>query len=136
MSGDESQQIKKALGNLAILADQSVKQHSPKLSLPQFDQLDEVTAFLVTYVFDLQRRMEYLFLALAEFGPAAEPHLARRVKSDFEYVNEGTVESLSWRERAKRAQELLLKIHEEVGPAHHRLLNYVAGVPETPSEQA
>jgi hypothetical protein len=66
MTGDTSQQITTALGNLALLADQSVKQHSPKLSLPQFDDLDEVTAFLVTYVFDLQRRMEYLFLVLAE----------------------------------------------------------------------
>src|SRR5262249_7089398 len=50
MSGDGTQQIKKALGNLALAADQSVKQHSPKLSLPQFEGLDEVTAFLVTYV--------------------------------------------------------------------------------------
>jgi hypothetical protein len=50
------------------------------------------------------------------------------VKADFDYVNEGTVESLPWRERAKRAQELLLKVHEEAGPAHQRLLSYVAGV--------
>ena len=136
MNGDGSRQVTKALGNLALLADQSVKQHSPKLSLPQLDGLDEVTAFLVTYVFDLQRRMEYLFLALAEFGPEGAPEFARRVKADFEYVNEGTVESLSWRERAKRAHELLLKVHEEAGPAHHRLLSYVAGIPDPPSEQA
>ena len=45
MNGDT--RIRKALGNLALMADQSVKQQSPKLSLPQLKQLDDVTAVLV-----------------------------------------------------------------------------------------
>ncbi len=132
MNGDAH--IKKALGNTALLSDQSVKAQSPKLSLPQLEGLDEVTAMLVTYVFDLQRRMEYLFLATAEFGPAGTPALARRLKEEYEYLNEGTVESLSWQDRARRAHELLLKLHAEVGPAHERLLDYVAGLPSADRE--
>jgi len=46
MNGDAH--IKKALGNTALLSDQSVKAQSPKLSLPQLEGLDEVTAMLVT----------------------------------------------------------------------------------------
>lgn len=133
MNGDTSQ-IKTALGNMAVLADHSVKQQSPKLSLPQLDGLDEVTAMLVTYAFDLQRRMEYLFLATAEFGPHGSPALAKRLKAEYEYLNEGTVESLPWQERARRAHELLLKLHAEVGPAHERLVEYVAGLPASEGE--
>ena len=68
MNGDTTR-IEKELGNLALMADQSVKQQSPKLSLPQIRDLDEVTAMLATYAFDLARRIEYLYLATAEFGP-------------------------------------------------------------------
>ncbi len=128
MNGDASQ-IRKALGNLALMADQSVKQQSPKLSFPQLDGLDEVTAMLVTFAFDLQRRMEYLFLATAEFAPEGTPGLARRLKQEYAYLNEGTVDTVPWQERAKRAHELLLKLHAEVGPTHDRVLEDVAERP-------
>jgi hypothetical protein len=123
---DDASKIRKALGNMALMADQSVKQQSPKLSFPQLDGLDEVTAMLVTFAFDLQRRMEYLFLATAEFGPDGSSELARRLREEYAYLNEGTVESVPWQERAKRAHALLLKLHAEVGPEHDRLLDYVA----------
>jgi hypothetical protein len=125
MNGDTTR-IKKALGNLALMADQSVKQQSPKLSLPQIKGLDEATAMLATYAFDLARRMEYLYLATAEFGPEGSPKLARRLKKERAHLNEGTVKSISWQKRAQRAQKLLLKLHAEVGAAHDRLLDKVA----------
>jgi hypothetical protein len=125
MNGDTTR-IEKALGNLALMADQSVKQHSPKLSLPQIKGLDEVTAMLATYAFDLARRMEYLYLATAEFGPKGSPKLARRLKKEHARLNQGTVKSVSWQKRARRAQRLLLKVHAEVGAAHDRLLDRVA----------
>lgn len=125
MNGDTTR-IEKALGNLALMADQSVKQQSPKLSLPQINGLDDVTAMLATYAFDLARRMEYLYLATAEFGPKGSPKLARRLNKERALLNEGTVESVSWQKRARRAQKLLLKVHAEVGAAHDRLLDRVA----------
>lgn len=128
MNGDTTR-IKTALGNLALMADQSVKQQSPKLSLPQIEGLDEVTAMLVTYAFDLARRMEYLYLATAEFGPEGSPALARRLQEERAHLNEGTVESIPWQERARRAHQLLLELHAEVAEAHDRLLNDVAAKP-------
>jgi hypothetical protein len=128
MNGDTTL-IKKALGNLALMADQSVKQQSPKLSLPQLEELDEVTAMLVTYAFDLARRMEYLYLATKEFGLEGSPELARRLKDEGAHLNEGTVDTIPWRERARRAQQLLLKLHAEIADAHHRLLEDVAAKP-------
>lgn len=125
MSGDTTR-IEKALGNLALMADQSVKQQSPKLSLPQINGLDDVTAMLATYAFDLARRMEYLYLATAEFGPKGSPKLARRLRKERALLNEGTVKTVSWQKRARRAQSLLLKAHAEVGAAHDRLLERVA----------
>ena len=122
----DTTRIEKALGNLALMADQSVKQQSPKLSLPQIRDLDEVTAMLATYAFDLARRMEYLYLATAEFGPEGSPRLARRLRKERALLNEGTVKSISWQKRAQRAQRLLLQAHARVGAAHDRLLDRVA----------
>jgi hypothetical protein len=125
MNGDTTR-IEMALGNLALMADQSVKQQSPKLSLPQIRELNEVTAMLATYVFDLARRMEYLYLITAEFGPKGSPKLARRLRRERALLNEGTVKTVSWQKRARRAQKLLLEAHAEVGAAHDRLLARVA----------
>ncbi|HEX5385235.1 MAG TPA: hypothetical protein VFW66_00895 [Gemmatimonadales bacterium] len=126
MSGDATK-VQEALGNLALLGDHPIKQSSPKIDPPTLEGLDDVTAFLVTYVLDLQRRMEYLFLATAEFGAYGSPELAADLKRDYDRLNEGTLEAVSWQERAARAQEALLAAHRRAGPAHERLLGDLAG---------
>jgi hypothetical protein len=120
----------RALGDIALASDHAVKALSPKIDLGKiaFEDLSDVEAMLATYVFDLQRRMEYFFLATQEFGRLGTPHLACRIQQENAWVNQGETHHPNWQERAKRAHALLRQLHEEVGPWHERLLGYVAGL--------
>ncbi|MGH7702712.1 MAG: hypothetical protein ACREMO_06435 [Gemmatimonadales bacterium] len=112
-----------ALGSIALLADKPVKLNSPKLqsTVPGTD--NDPVYLALTYCFDLMRRMEYIFKATESFALQGDPELARAIEVDNETLNAA---DLTWKQRAERAQGIMIRLYEEVGDRHDALLRRVA----------
>jgi|SRR5882724_6045114 len=79
---------------------------------------------LATYAFDLARKMEYVYKATREFARQADPKLAAEIKRDNDALDAlGT----DWKARAEKAEEIILRLYNEIGEEHEKLLEQVAG---------
>ena len=107
--GDELRLIKSVLG---VLPDQGVpKKDSDKLAKLNVGE-PEFQFMLATYCFNLSRRLQYLAKAAAPFAANMPPELAREILADNEQINE---EGISWKERAHRAEKIMLRLQRENG---------------------
>jgi hypothetical protein len=79
---------------------------------------------LATYCFDLARKLEYICKATLDYAPQADRQLARQVFTDNEAINEN---GLSWEARARRAEQILRNLYEEIGPRHEEFLRALGG---------
>jgi hypothetical protein len=111
-----------ALGNLAIISEKSTTRTSRKLDAVK-PRSDDAFFMLAAFCFDLSRKMNYFFRATREFGLEADPDLARLVLEDNEAIN---ANGLTWEERARAAEAIMIRSVYELGEEHERLLAKVA----------
>ena len=78
---------------------------------------------LAAYCFDLQRKMEYLYLVTRPYGESGDPDAAEERLADQLYINEP---GLSWKQRAFRAEARMLELRRRIGDDHRELLRRVA----------
>lgn len=95
----------------------------PSPDAPVRPNTQEGYFLLATYVFDLERKMEYFYRATRGFAPKGDPATARELLADEDSING---DGLTWKERAKRAEARMLELQRQIGPEHLRVLREVA----------
>lgn len=122
MAPRDSNAVKTALGNICIISEKSTTYTSRKLGSVEL-RSDEFLYLLATFCFDFSRRMDYLFKATREFAPEAMQKLASEVLDDHEAIN---ASGLTWKQRAERAEAIMLRLAGEVGEEHAKALKKAA----------
>ncbi|MGH7498306.1 MAG: hypothetical protein ACREL3_05590 [Gemmatimonadales bacterium] len=83
----------------------------------------EAFYMLATYCFDLSRKLEYLTKVARPFAEHLPPELAHEILEDTEAIN---APGLLWQERAIVAEKIMLRLLDEDGDEHDRLLKQSA----------
>ena len=122
MSTGESYSVERALADIAIISELTVKHPTNKLDISLHS--DDFLYMLATFCFDLARRQDYLWKATRGFAEQASPELAKEVLEDNERINE---EGLSWKQRAERAHEIMFKRTDEIHMEHAAAIRKAAG---------
>ena len=79
---------------------------------------------LATYCFDLMRKLNYLIKVARPFAEHIPADLAAEILKHNEAIN---ASDLSWEQRAKKAQDIMLGLYAEGGDEPERLLKQAAG---------
>jgi hypothetical protein len=116
-------EVEGALGAIGAAANRPVRRLSPKLSSVEAGSV-EGFYMLATFCFDLQRKLEYVCKANLDYISRMDPELAREIVTDNETIG---ADGLSWRERAERAEEIMLRLHREIGAQHEQGLQQALG---------
>src|SRR4051812_13965060 len=66
---------------------------------------------VAAFCFDLFRRMQYMYRLAQPFDDLIPPETAREILADHDSMN---ADGLSWRERAERAETIMLRLHGEL----------------------
>jgi len=113
--------VERALGNMCIAVDRWPQQHTPKLASVEPGSV-EGFYMLAAFVFDLSRKMKYLYKATSEFGLQGDPAFAQEVRAHNAelYVRE------SWETIARRAEAIAMGLDKEIATEHQRILDTVA----------
>ncbi len=78
---------------------------------------------LAAFCFDLSRKVNYLFQATRDFASQADPALARLMMDDNNAINE---DGLTWEQRARIAEQIMLRSVAELGNQHEQALRAAA----------
>lgn len=111
-----------ALGGIALAVDDIKVRLNPKLKSVEPGSVDGFY-LLAAYVFDVARKLEYVYKATRVFALQADPALAAQIQRDNKAI-EAT--GMRWKEAAEKAEEILLRLYREIGEEHEQLLNLVA----------
>jgi hypothetical protein len=114
--------VERALGSVCYAADRIPRLMSPKLTSVKAGS-NESYYMLATFCFDAARKMEYVFKALRPFAEGGDPDLAREIKRHNDDIN---APDLTWEERARRAESIMLELFGEIGEDHEDVLNEAA----------
>lgn len=123
MPTEDTNSVERALADICVISEKSTTYTSPKLASVKLGS-DEFLYMLAAFCFDLSRKMDYLFKATREFAPAASQALAREVLKDNNAIN---ATGLTWKQRAERAEEIMLRLAAEIGKAHDEVVRKAAG---------
>lgn len=115
--------VRRALGTICLDVDGSQQHEEPKLKSVKPGS-DEAFYMLAAFCFDLARKLDYVFKATRAFADYADRDLAGEVKADYDYLYDRRLKT--WRERAERAEEVLLRLYREIGKEHEALLTRAA----------
>jgi hypothetical protein len=77
---------------------------------------------LATFCFDLSRKFEYLSKAARPFAEQIPPELASEILDDSQAISAAT----TWKDRATRAESIMLRLHDELGDENARALQRAA----------
>ena len=105
------------LGAIALGTNNHPKGASSKLDSVGTDP-DERFYMLATFCFDLSRKLKYISLALKDFMKSADPDLAARIQHENDIINPADDPNLPWRDRARRAEDLMKKLFNEIQGVH------------------
>jgi len=123
MSHNGRPSVETAIGNIAILAEKSTTRKKAKLKSVEIGSA-EAYYMLAAFCFDLSRKMNYLFQATRDFAPEADSELAQLLIKDNNAINK---DGLTWEERARTAEAIMLRSVGELGEQHEQALQEVAG---------
>ena len=123
MSHNGRASVETAIGNIAMATEKSTTRKSEKLASVKVGS-PESYYMLAAFCFDLSRKVNYLFRGTRDFALEADPELAQVLIEDNDAINEP---GLTWEERARRAEAIMLRSVNELGEEHERVLHEVAG---------
>ena len=123
MSHNGRPSVETAIGNIAITTESSTTHKSPKLESVKVGS-PESYYMLAAFCFDLSRKVNYLFRGTRDFASEADQELARLLIQDNDAIYEP---GLTWEERARRAEAIMLRSVDELTEEHERVLHEVAG---------
>jgi len=111
-----------ALGGVSLAVDIIHTGWEPKLSSVKPGSV-EGFYMLATFVFDLSRKLEYVFKATKEFAPRADSTLAREIKQDNATLR---AHGQNWEAAAKEAEKIMLRLQTAIRGEAEQLLNQAA----------
>jgi len=111
--------IQQALGDIAAFTDVIPHHQEDKLKV---GSPEDFLYMLATFCFDLSRRMEYLWMATKRFADQGSPALDRRVLKDNRAINAPK----TWKERARIAHDIMLRLDREIAKEHAKALSKAA----------
>lgn len=113
-----------ALGSIALAANDVIKHGSPKLR--DYDSPDTQLWMVTAYVFDLARKMEFIYRATRRFAKQgkADPELARLIKEQNDVLHDP---NLSWEDTARELEKMMIGMFTEHQTEHEELLERAAG---------
>ena len=114
--------VETAIGNVAIISERSVTRRAEKLNSVSIGS-PESYYMLAAFCFDLSRKVNYMFRATRDFALEADPELAQLMINDNHAINQ---EGLTWEQRARIAEQIMLRSVTELGEQHERALQAVA----------
>jgi hypothetical protein len=114
--------VETAIGNVAIISERSVTRQTQKLDSVSIGS-PESYYMLAAFCFDLSRKVNYLFQATRDFASQADPALARLMMDDNNAINE---DGLTWEQRARIAEQIMLRSVAELGNQHEQALRAAA----------
>jgi hypothetical protein len=117
-----SPSVETAIGNLAITTERSVTRQTQKLDSVSVGS-PESYYMLAAFCFDLSRKVNYMFRATRDFALQADPELAQLMIEDNDAINQ---EGLTWEQRARIAEQIMLRSVGELGAQHEQALHAVA----------
>jgi len=119
-----SNPVDQALGNLAMIGERVTKGRTSKLDTVR--SRDEFDFMLATFCFDMARRLNYIFKATRGFAASADEALAGEVFADNERIN---ADGLTWEQRARVAEEIMIRLTGEIEGEHDALIRQAANRP-------
>ena len=115
--------LQTAVGGIALVSEKTTTWKTAKLDSVKIPT-DEDYYMLATFCFDLSRKMNYLFRATREFASDGDQDLARQLIADNDAIN---AKGLSWEQRARIAEGIMLRTVNELWEEHEQALRNVAG---------
>lgn len=102
----------------------------PKKTSKKFKGLDprsdEAYHKLVSYVLEIARKLEYVYLATRPFALEVDPALAARIKGDNARLEKYTD---NWRAYAEEAETILIELIGKTHDDHDKILDLAAAPP-------
>ena len=121
-----SEEGESALGSICLLVDSVQHGTSHKLASVEPGSVDGFY-MLAAFCFDAARKMEYMFKATRQFAEQADPRLAREIRADNDAVKKaGGGEKNYWKPTAEALEKIMLRLYNEIGNEHDRLLRDAA----------
>jgi hypothetical protein len=105
-----------------ILGNGGQKGRTPKLASVEIGSPDSVY-MVAAFCFDLFRRMQYMYKLAQPFADLIPPETAREILADHESMN---ADGLTWRERAERGEQIMLRLHGELADEWERNIRRAA----------
>lgn len=106
----EQNTLEAAIGTLdAAIRQGPIKGLTNKLASVEVGK-PEAFYMLAAYCFDLSRKLEYLAKAARPFAEHVPPELEREITADNNAIN---AKDLTWEERAKVAEKIMIRLHRE-----------------------
>lgn len=115
--------VPSVLGSISLAANTPVRRQRLKLEgleagTPEFDWM------LATYCFDLARKLEYVCKATLDYAPQGDGQFAGQILRHNDAINE---DGISWEARARRAEQILRDLYQEIGARHEDILGKLGG---------
>jgi hypothetical protein len=114
--------VERALGSACLGFERIIRLQSSKLE-SVVPGSPESYYMLAAYCFDAMRKMMYAYKALRPFAESGDPRLAREIKTHNDQIN---APDLTWEQRARRAESVMLELFAEIGEDHEDVLNRVS----------
>jgi hypothetical protein len=115
--------VKRALGNICLDVDGNQEHESPKLASVKPGSV-EAYYMVAAFCFNLTRKLHYMFKATKGFAGNADGKLAQEIKKDNEYLYDRSM--TTWKERAERAEKVMLRLYGDIHEEYERLLEEAA----------
>jgi hypothetical protein len=119
---NEHPTIEAVLGTLCVAGQPPPRGLTKKLASVKVGS-EESFYLLATYCFDLSRKLEYMTKVALSYAEHIPPAIAREMLEDTKRISAADV---PWEERAKAAEEIMLRLHEEVGKQSREALERAA----------
>ncbi len=116
MSYDQTT-IEAVMATLHVVGQPPIRGVTDKLASVEVGS-PEAFYLLATYCFDLTRKLEYFTKIARPFAEQVPPELASEILQDTEDINAGS----TWQQRAIVAQQIMIRLYQETGEEHDRLL--------------
>jgi len=114
-----------ALGTICLGVDSVQHARGPKLGSVKPGSVESFY-MLAAFCFDAARKMEYIFKATRAYAEAGDPALARQIRDDNDAVKRAGGEDGDWKRTAESLETIILRLYNEIGDEHDRLLRQVA----------
>jgi hypothetical protein len=121
--------VERAIGNISLLSNCIPTLEREKLSYVGLASVKDPAAketlyMLAALVFDLQRKMLYLFEATKPYATLADPALARRMQADLDAIASAN-RRRDYEALAKQLEKMMLAASKEMNDRYHQTLHWL-----------